>query len=206
MVSNQIRTQKIVRTNQVRPQITGLGATGTKKWIPGSKTFWNFPRRSMTQAICCGTTTTPTWKRGAETPGNSTHRSSFSKMRRLLGKLIRLSCFLPLFVYFCLINKKPQGQHCQSFWLLPASHWQGSIPSAPQWTRAAPVVQGQWIGGPAKAGGTKPRPWQKWAVETFLLGGWPSKSPKNHGKIIFVVPSAHLFLTGLLLFVQVISP
>ena len=40
-------------------------ALGAKKWMPGSKTFSNLPSRSMTQAICCGTTTTPTWKRGA---------------------------------------------------------------------------------------------------------------------------------------------
>ena len=59
------------RIPSVRPLSTwnsGQDAMGTKKWIPGSRTFWNLPSRSMTHAICCGTTTTPTWKRGAETP------------------------------------------------------------------------------------------------------------------------------------------
>ena len=55
---------------------SGQDAMGTKKWIPGSRTFWNLPSRSMTHAICCGTTTTPTWKRGAETPTRQAHRAT----------------------------------------------------------------------------------------------------------------------------------
>ncbi len=31
------------------------------KLRPGFKTAWNFPKRSTTQAFCCGTTATP-WK------------------------------------------------------------------------------------------------------------------------------------------------
>jgi len=36
-----------------------LSAIGIRKLMPGLRTLWNFPNRSTTYALCCGTTRTP---------------------------------------------------------------------------------------------------------------------------------------------------
>ena len=52
---------------------------------PGSSMPWNLPRRSTTQALCCGTMRTPSMTKATTTPMTSTQNQYFASagtMRR----------------------------------------------------------------------------------------------------------------------------